>query len=183
MNAPQFAIDSESNWSYQLVRPMPAAHPRPEFRRTTQIDAVFEKLLSSIVSGTYTAGSRLPAERELSRQLGASRADAARGVAPVRRVEPRRAAPWLGHRRPAVSRLVDRSDRAVPALRQARARPAEHRPDPARPPRDAPRGRARGHPADRAADPERRHRGCAGRDGARVVAARFARSTSAKTSR
>ncbi|MDX2089282.1 MAG: GntR family transcriptional regulator, partial [Kofleriaceae bacterium] len=40
---------------------------------TTAIDAVFEKLLADIVGGTYRSGTRLPAERELSRLLGASR--------------------------------------------------------------------------------------------------------------
>src|SRR5450432_1348538 len=60
---------------------------------TTQIDTIFEKLLSSIVSGTYTAGSRLPAERELSRQLGASRPslrEALRRLGEWNLVEPRR---------------------------------------------------------------------------------------------
>ena len=36
-------------------------------------ELVFERLLSDIVSGTYTAGARLPAERELAKILGASR--------------------------------------------------------------------------------------------------------------
>jgi GntR family transcriptional regulator, transcriptional repressor for pyruvate dehydrogenase complex len=34
---------------------------------------VFEQLLEGIVSGTWPSGSRLPAERDLARQLGASR--------------------------------------------------------------------------------------------------------------
>ena len=70
--------------------PVPIADPVPT---TTQIDAVFEKLLSSIVSGTFTAGSRLPAERELSRQLGASRPtlrEALRRLGEWNLVEPRR---------------------------------------------------------------------------------------------
>lgn len=60
---------------------------------TTAIDAVFEKLLSDIVSGTHAAGSRLPAERELSRQLGASRPtlrEALRRLGEWNLVEPRR---------------------------------------------------------------------------------------------
>src|SRR5258706_7919239 len=60
---------------------------------TTAIDAVFEKLLSAIVGGTYTSGSRLPAERELSRQLGASRPtlrEALRRLGEWNLVEPRR---------------------------------------------------------------------------------------------
>jgi DNA-binding FadR family transcriptional regulator len=40
---------------------------------STQIDAVFDALVADIVRGTYPPGSRLPAERELSRMLGASR--------------------------------------------------------------------------------------------------------------
>jgi GntR family transcriptional regulator, transcriptional repressor for pyruvate dehydrogenase complex len=35
--------------------------------------SVFEQLLAGIVGGTWPPGSRLPAERDLSRQLGASR--------------------------------------------------------------------------------------------------------------
>src|SRR5665647_1292689 len=57
------------------------------------IDLVFEKLLSDIVSGSYPAGSRLPAERELSRQLGASRPtlrEALRRLGEWNLVEPRR---------------------------------------------------------------------------------------------
>lgn len=40
---------------------------------STQIDAVFDTLVADIVRGTYAPGTRLPAERELSRMLGASR--------------------------------------------------------------------------------------------------------------
>ncbi len=39
----------------------------------TAIDAVFEALVADIVRGTYPPGSRLPAERDLARLLGASR--------------------------------------------------------------------------------------------------------------
>ncbi|HEY6036146.1 MAG TPA: GntR family transcriptional regulator, partial [Kofleriaceae bacterium] len=69
------------------------ALPNPDPNPTTAIDAVFEKLLASIVSGVYTAGSRLPAERELSRQLGASRPtlrEALRRLGEWNLVEPRR---------------------------------------------------------------------------------------------
>lgn len=69
------------------------ALPNPDPNTTTAIDAVFEKLLASIVSGHYTAGSRLPAERELSRQLGASRPtlrEALRRLGEWNLVEPRR---------------------------------------------------------------------------------------------
>jgi len=60
---------------------------------TTAIDTVFEKLLSDIVSGAHPAGARLPAERELSRQLGASRPtlrEALRRLGEWNLVEPRR---------------------------------------------------------------------------------------------
>jgi DNA-binding FadR family transcriptional regulator len=69
---------------------MALTKPTPE---VTAIDAVFEKLLGDIVSGVYTAGSRLPAERELSRQLGASRPtlrEALRRLDEWNLVEPRR---------------------------------------------------------------------------------------------
>jgi len=59
----------------------------------TAIDQVFEKLLADIVSGVHPAGSRLPAERELSRQLGASRPtlrEALRRLGEWNLVEPRR---------------------------------------------------------------------------------------------
>lgn len=66
--------------------------PTPEIA-TTAIDAVFEKLLADIVSGAHPAGARLPAERELSRQLGASRPtlrEALRRLGEWNLVEPRR---------------------------------------------------------------------------------------------
>ncbi|HEY4238672.1 MAG TPA: GntR family transcriptional regulator [Kofleriaceae bacterium] len=60
---------------------------------TTAIDAVFERLLSDIVGGKHPAGTRLPAERELARQLGASRPtlrEALRRLGEWNLVEPRR---------------------------------------------------------------------------------------------
>ncbi|NVB77459.1 MAG: FadR family transcriptional regulator [Kofleriaceae bacterium] len=69
------------------------ALPKPDPNTTTAIDAVFEKLLADIVSGVHPAGSRLPAERELSRQLGASRPtlrEALRRLGEWNLVEPRR---------------------------------------------------------------------------------------------
>jgi DNA-binding FadR family transcriptional regulator len=59
----------------------------------TAIDTVFEKLLADIVRGAHQAGSRLPAERELARQLGASRPtlrEALRRLGEWNLVEPRR---------------------------------------------------------------------------------------------
>src|SRR5215211_192161 len=67
--------------------------PKQDPNATTAIDQVFEKLLSDIVSGTHPAGSRLPAERELARQLGASRPtlrEALRRLGEWKLVEPRR---------------------------------------------------------------------------------------------
>lgn len=60
---------------------------------TTAVDQVFEQLLADIVSGGHPAGARLPAERELSRQLGASRPtlrEALRRLGEWNLVEPRR---------------------------------------------------------------------------------------------
>ncbi|MGE5185379.1 MAG: FadR/GntR family transcriptional regulator [Acidobacteriota bacterium] len=67
--------------------------PKPDPTAPTAIDQVFERLLADIVSGTHAAGSRLPAERELSRQLGASRPtlrEALRRLGEWNLVEPRR---------------------------------------------------------------------------------------------
>src|SRR5713226_7273557 len=67
--------------------------PKPTELPTTAIDAVFEKLLAAIVSGAHPAGARLPAERELSRRLGASRPtlrEALRRLGEWNLVEPRR---------------------------------------------------------------------------------------------
>jgi GntR family transcriptional regulator, transcriptional repressor for pyruvate dehydrogenase complex len=60
---------------------------------STAIDQVFERLLADIVGSKYPAGARLPAERELSRQLGASRPtlrEALRRLGEYNLVEPRR---------------------------------------------------------------------------------------------
>jgi DNA-binding FadR family transcriptional regulator len=67
--------------------------PKTDPASSTAIDQVFERLLADIVSGVYPAGSRLPAERELSRQLGASRPtlrEALRRLGEWNLVEPRR---------------------------------------------------------------------------------------------
>ncbi len=50
-----------------------SAEPTSEAPTSTQIEAVFDALVADIVRGTYPPGTRLPAERELSRMLGASR--------------------------------------------------------------------------------------------------------------
>jgi DNA-binding FadR family transcriptional regulator len=67
------------------------ALPKPT--EITAIDAVFETLLKNIVGGAYPSGTRLPAERELARQLGASRPtlrEALRRLGEWNLVEPRR---------------------------------------------------------------------------------------------
>jgi GntR family transcriptional regulator, transcriptional repressor for pyruvate dehydrogenase complex len=65
----------------------------PKTTELTAIDAVFETLLKNIVGGTYPSGARLPPERELARQLGASRPtlrEALRRLGEWNLVEPRR---------------------------------------------------------------------------------------------
>jgi DNA-binding FadR family transcriptional regulator len=60
---------------------------------TTAIDMVFERLLIDIVKGVHVAGARLPAERDLSKQLGTSRPtlrEALRRLGEWNLVEPRR---------------------------------------------------------------------------------------------
>ena len=72
---------------------MAIAEAPPSDSGATAIDAVFDRLLADIVSGVHPAGSRLPAERELSRQLGASRPtlrEALRRLGEWNLVEPRR---------------------------------------------------------------------------------------------
>ncbi len=59
----------------------------------TATDAVFEHLLCDIVSGTYKAEDRLPAERELAKKLGCSRPtlrEALRRLGEWNLVKPRR---------------------------------------------------------------------------------------------
>jgi DNA-binding FadR family transcriptional regulator len=75
-----------------MVTPADPADPVPDVE-TTAIDAVFEKLLADIVRGVHPCGARLPAERELARQLGASRPtlrEALRRLGEWKLLEPRR---------------------------------------------------------------------------------------------
>jgi GntR family transcriptional repressor for pyruvate dehydrogenase complex len=65
-------------WAVFLVPMVPrpdtsSADLTSEPATSTQIDSVFDALVADIVRGTYPTGTRLPAERELSRMLGASR--------------------------------------------------------------------------------------------------------------
>ncbi len=67
--------------------------PSIDTSNLTAIDAVFERLVIDIVQGTHPQGSRLPAERELARRLGASRPtlrEALRRLGAWNLVEPRR---------------------------------------------------------------------------------------------
>jgi GntR family transcriptional repressor for pyruvate dehydrogenase complex len=71
----------------------PTVEEAPIEVEVTAIDAVFERLLGDIIKGIHPAGSRLPAERELARQLGASRPtlrEALRRLGEWNLVEPRR---------------------------------------------------------------------------------------------
>src|SRR5262245_36760810 len=70
-----------------------AIQPQDPVVGATAIETVFEALLADIVRGTYPAGARLPAERELARMLGASRPtlrEALRRLGEWQLVEPRR---------------------------------------------------------------------------------------------
>ena len=75
---------------------MSAAATIPSIERSQGVsvtEEVFETLLAAIVSGDQVPGSRLPAERDLSQQLGASRSalrEAIRRLTAWRLVEPRR---------------------------------------------------------------------------------------------
>jgi GntR family transcriptional regulator, transcriptional repressor for pyruvate dehydrogenase complex len=65
--------------------------PRPE--SASAIETIFGAILKDIVTGVHVPGARLPAERELSRTLGASRPtlrEALRRLTEWRLIEPRR---------------------------------------------------------------------------------------------
>jgi DNA-binding FadR family transcriptional regulator len=76
--------------------------PAAKALRTPSLSSVFQTLLSDIVSGRYPAGSHLPAERQLSLRLGASRPtlrEALRRLGEWGLVEPKRGSgivvrPW-----------------------------------------------------------------------------------------
>jgi DNA-binding FadR family transcriptional regulator len=88
----------------------------------TAIESVLEALLADIMRGTYPPGARLPAERELSKLLGASRPtlrEALRRLGEWQLVEPRRGSGIV------VRALADWSIEVLPAyLRYARPSPA-----------------------------------------------------------
>lgn len=101
----------------------PATKSKPSPLPVTATDALFESILADIVRGTYPPGARLPAERELSRSLGASRPtlrEALRRLTEWRLVEPRRGSGIV---------VRDRSEWSIevlPAyLRYATPRPGE----------------------------------------------------------
>jgi len=88
----------------------------------TAIESVLEALLAEIMRGNYPPGARLPAERELSKTLGASRPtlrEALRRLGEWQLVEPRRGSGIV------VRPLVDWSIEVLPAyLRYARPSPS-----------------------------------------------------------
>ena len=88
---------------------------------STAIETVLETLLADIMRGTYPPGARLPAERELSKILGASRPtlrEALRRLGEWQLVEPRRGSGIV------VRPLADWSIEVLPAyLRYARPSP------------------------------------------------------------
>jgi DNA-binding FadR family transcriptional regulator len=88
----------------------------------TAIESVLETLLADIMRGTYPPGARLPAERELSKILGASRPtlrEALRRLGEWQLVEPRRGSGIV------VRPLADWSIEVLPAyLRYARPSPS-----------------------------------------------------------
>jgi DNA-binding FadR family transcriptional regulator len=89
----------------------------------TTTETVFETILADIVRGRYPPGARLPAERELSRRLGASRPtlrEALRRLTEWGLVEPRRGSGVV------VQDKLDWSIEVLPAyLRYARPEPGE----------------------------------------------------------
>lgn len=88
----------------------------------TAIESVLETLLADIMRGTYPPGARLPAERELSKILGASRPtlrEALRRLGEWQLVDPRRGSGIV------VRPLADWSIEVLPAyLRYARPSPS-----------------------------------------------------------
>jgi DNA-binding FadR family transcriptional regulator len=102
---------------------MTTAKTRPTPPPPTATEAIFESILADIVRGTYPPGARLPAERELSRSLGASRPtlrEALRRLTEWRLVEPKRGSGIV------VLNRADWSIEVLPAyLRYARPAPGE----------------------------------------------------------
>lgn len=76
-----------------MLAPITTRRPRTLPATATAVEAVVEALLADILRGSYPAGTRLPAEREMSKQLGASRPtlrEALRRLGEWNLVEPRR---------------------------------------------------------------------------------------------
>ncbi len=95
--------------------------PTAPIPHVTAIETVLEALLAEIMRGNYPPGARLPAERELSKTLGASRPtlrEALRRLGEWQLVEPRRGSGIV------VRALADWSIEVLPAyLRYARPTP------------------------------------------------------------
>lgn len=76
-----------------MAAPLPEPPVTPVTPGATAVEAVFDAILAEIVRGHYPPGARMPAERELARQLGASRPtlrEALRRLGEWNLVEPRR---------------------------------------------------------------------------------------------
>ena len=78
--------------SFHLNHTAMQVHPLVK-KENQSVDTVFETILADIVRGTYNPGSRLPAERELAKIVGASRPtlrEALRRLTEWKLVEPKR---------------------------------------------------------------------------------------------
>lgn len=76
-----------------LTARRPRTSPAPTPAPATAVEAVVEALLADILRGSFPAGTRLPAEREMAKLLGASRPtlrEALRRLGEWNLVEPRR---------------------------------------------------------------------------------------------
>src|SRR5262245_23752541 len=76
-----------------MLAPLTIRRPKTLPPTATAVEAVVESLLAEILRGAFPPGTRLPAEREMARMLGASRPtlrEALRRLGEWNLVEPRR---------------------------------------------------------------------------------------------
>ncbi len=76
-----------------MLAPLLSRRPRTTAAPPSAVESVVEALLAELVRGNFPPGTRLPAEREMARQLGASRPtlrEALRRLGEWNLVEPRR---------------------------------------------------------------------------------------------